>query len=197
MLAIFIATYVAVFAAEIVGDKLLYTTGVLATRYRTTPIVIGVTIAFMLKMGAAVALGQAIAHLPRWIVALVTAASFCGVAWTVWRKPVTRTDSPEEKKSTPTAALVAFAAVFFSEWGDVGQITAATMAARFASPVAVWLGAVSAMLSKGALAASVGAGVRRWIQNHLSPKVIRIAGVALLLVLGVLSVLEALFETHG
>jgi len=34
MLALFFATYGAVFVAEIVGDKLLYTTGVLATRYR-------------------------------------------------------------------------------------------------------------------------------------------------------------------
>src|ERR1035438_5302246 len=51
MFAILLATYVAVFAAEIVGDKLLYTTGVLATRYRTAPIMIGMAIAFMLKMG--------------------------------------------------------------------------------------------------------------------------------------------------
>jgi hypothetical protein len=35
MLPIFLATYGAVFVAEIVGDKLLYTTGVLAARYRT------------------------------------------------------------------------------------------------------------------------------------------------------------------
>src|SRR5438552_3086459 len=187
MLAVFFATYAAVFAAEIVGDKLLYTTGVLATRFRTLPIVVGVTIAFMAKMGVAVAVGEAISRLPRWLVAAVTALSFLGVAYTVWRKPVTRSDAPEEKQSTPTAALLAFAAVFFSEWGDVGQITAATMAARFRTPLAVWLGAVAAMLTKGALAASLGAGVRRWIQNHLSPRVIRVAGVALLVVLGILS----------
>jgi len=41
MLPIFFATYGAVFIAEIVGDKLLYTTGVLATRYRTIPILMG------------------------------------------------------------------------------------------------------------------------------------------------------------
>ena len=37
MIAVLIATFGAVFVAEIVGDKLLYTTGVLATRYRTVP----------------------------------------------------------------------------------------------------------------------------------------------------------------
>ena len=40
MLPLLFRAYIAVFGAEIVGDKLLYTTGVLATRYRTTPIVI-------------------------------------------------------------------------------------------------------------------------------------------------------------
>ena len=45
LIALFLATYGAVFLAEIVGDKLLYTTGVLATRYRPMPIVIGATLA--------------------------------------------------------------------------------------------------------------------------------------------------------
>src|SRR2546429_53536 len=37
MFAVLLATYAAVFLAEIVGDKLLYTTGILATRYRSVP----------------------------------------------------------------------------------------------------------------------------------------------------------------
>ena len=39
MFGVFLATYGAVFVAEIVGDKLLYTTGVLATRYRSASVV--------------------------------------------------------------------------------------------------------------------------------------------------------------
>jgi putative Ca2+/H+ antiporter (TMEM165/GDT1 family) len=35
---IFFTTFGTVFVAEIVGDKLLYTTSVLAARYRTVPI---------------------------------------------------------------------------------------------------------------------------------------------------------------
>ena len=60
MLPIFLATYGAVFVAEIVGDKLLYTTGVLAARYRTVPIMLGMALAFMLKMGVAVVVGEQI-----------------------------------------------------------------------------------------------------------------------------------------
>jgi putative Ca2+/H+ antiporter (TMEM165/GDT1 family) len=195
MIALFFATFGAVFLAEIVGDKLLYTTGVLATRYRPMPIVVGVTIAFMAKMAVAVAIGEAISHLPPLLVAAVTTTSFLGVAYTVWRKPVTPSET-KETHGASKAAIVSFAAIFFSEWGDVGQITAATMAARFSSPLVVWLGAVSAMVTKGILAASIGAGVRRWIQSHLSPKVIRYGGVSLLLLLGVLSVFET-FEGHA
>jgi putative Ca2+/H+ antiporter (TMEM165/GDT1 family) len=195
MLTIFFATYGAVFVAEIVGDKLLYTTGVLATRYKTLPIMVGMAAAFMLKMGVAVAVGEAISKLPAWLVACVTAASFIGVAITVWRKDERR--STQQPVSAPRAAMVSFAAIFFSEWGDVGQITAAAMSAKFHVPVLVWAGAVAAMVTKGVLAASIGAGVRGWIQAHIPPRIIRYAGVGALVLLGILSVIETLTEGHA
>jgi putative Ca2+/H+ antiporter (TMEM165/GDT1 family) len=196
MIAVFFATYAAVFVAEIVGDKLLYTTGVLATRYRTAPIVIGMLIAFMGKMAVAVAVGSAISKLPPLLVAALTSVSFIGVAITLWRKPVERTKEEIDRKYAK-AAMVSFAAIFFSEWGDVGQITAAAMAARFGVPLMVWAGAVSAMVTKGALAASIGAGVRQWIIARIPPRAVRYAGVSALLLLGLLSVLETLTEGHG
>jgi len=187
---IFLATYGAVFVAEIVGDKLLYTTGVLAARYKTLPIMCGMAAAFMLKMGVAVAVGEAISKLPPLFVAGLTAASFIGVAIAVWRKDERR--AAMKQVSAPKAAMVSFAAIFFSEWGDVGQITAAAMSAKYHLPLVVWGGAVSAMVTKGILAASVGAGVRGWIQEHVPPKIVRYAGVSALLLLGVLSVIETL-----
>jgi Ca2+/H+ antiporter, TMEM165/GDT1 family len=200
MIAIFFATYAAVFLAEIAGDKLLYTTGVLSSRYRPLPIMVGVTIAFMAKMAVAVYVGDRIGHLPKLLVASVTALSFIGVAITVWRKPLRERRKKKYEHTAGTAALVSFAAIFFSEWGDVGQITAATMAAKAmlepratsAWPYVVWFGAVLAMVTKGALAASIGAGARKWIEKTFSPQVIRYGGVGLLILLGILSVLETL-----
>jgi len=192
MLTILLVTYGAVFAAEIVGDKLLYTTGVLATRYRTLPIMLGMMMAFMAKMAVAVLVGKAISALPPILVAAVTTINFFGIAITLWRKP----DKREIKKDYPDsrAAMVSFAAIFFSEWGDIGQITAATMSARFGAPLLVWVGAVAAMVTKGALAASIGGALRQWIHDHLSPKQIRYGAVALLLILGILSAVETLTE---
>jgi len=195
MLPIFFATYGTVFIAEIVGDKLLYTTGVLATRYRTAPILFGMAVAFMAKMGAAVLVGKAISTLPPLLVAAITTLNFFGIAYVLWRKP----DQREVKESTPAkapsafrAAAITFAAIFFTEWGDVGQVTTAGLAAKFNLPWVVWAGAVCAMVTKGALAASIGASVRGWIQRKFSPKTIRYAAVGLLLLLGLLSVIETL-----
>ena len=193
MVLIFFTTFGTVFVAEIVGDKLLYTTGVLAARYRTLPITLGMACAFMAKMAVAVLVGDAISRLPSVLVATITAVSFLGVAITLWRKP----DQPTERNKAHTAskaAMVSFAAIFFSEWGDVGQVTAATLAARYRMPLIVWFGAVAAMTTKGALAAFLGAGIRRRIQQHVAPKVVRYAAVGLLLLLGVLTVLEILVE---
>ena len=191
MLVIFFATFGTVFVAEIVGDKLLYTTGVLASRYRTLPIMIGMAAAFMAKMGVAVLIGEAISRLPKYLVASITAISFIGVAITLWRKDDQYRKERDQLKAHK-AAMISFAAIFFSEWGDVGQVTAATMAARYHWGLIVWLGAVAAMVTKGSLAAFLGAGIRRWIHDRVSPAVVRYVGVSLLLLLGVLSVIEIL-----
>ena len=191
MPVIFFATFGAVFLAEIVGDKLLYTTGVLASRYRTMPIMIGMAAAFMAKMGVAVLIGEAISRLPKYLVAAITAISFIGVAITLWRKDDQYRKERDQHKAHK-AAMISFAAIFLSEWGDVGQVTAASMTAKYHVALIVWLGAVSAMIAKGSLAAFLGAGIRRWIQDRVSPAVVRYVGVGLLLVLGSLSVIEIL-----
>jgi len=193
MPVIFFATFGAVFIAEIVGDKLLYTTGVLAARYRTAPIMIGMAAAFTAKMGVAVLIGEAISKLPRFLVAAVTAVSFVGVAIALWRKNDEYRHERDQHKAH-RAAMISFAAIFFSEWGDVGQVTAAAMAAKYHVALVVWLGAVSAMITKGSLAAFLGAGIRRWIHDCVSPKVVRFVGVGLLLLFGVLSVWEIMSE---
>jgi len=192
MLAVFFATYAAVFIAEIAGDKLLYTTGILATRYRSAPIVIGMAAAFMVKMGAAVLVGQALARLPKPLIAALTAASFIGVIFVLWRKG---DDLPPEQEAKTEAlaqpALVTFLTIMLSEWADVGMITAATMAANNSQALAiVWLGAVAAMVTKGLVAAFLGAGVRQWIRTRIQPKHLRYASVIALAILGAAAVAE-------
>jgi putative Ca2+/H+ antiporter (TMEM165/GDT1 family) len=198
MLSVMAATYAAVFVAEIAGDKLLYTTGVLATRYRPLPVILGATLAFMAKMAAAVILGNSIASLSLPIVSAISALSFFTIAYSLWSRPPegsiheTSKDRPQAAAasavSTVRGALTTFAAVFFSEWGDVGQVTAATLAARTGAPIAVWFAAVAAMLTKAMLAASVGTWIRVRIGDYMSASTVRYCGVAILAFFGILSV---------
>ena len=204
MLQAFLATYAAVFVAEIVGDKLLYTSGVLATRFRWAAVISGMSVAFMAKMAVAVAVGAAIGKLlPPWLVAVLTALSFIGVAIAMWRKPDVRT--PKEKDTRMLrGAAIAFATIFFSEWGDKGMTTAGVWAAAYVSSAAsrgmsrtsvaliVWVAAFLAMVTKGGLAVTLGASVRSWIANHIQPRYVRYGAVAALILLGTLSVLEVM-----
>ena len=204
MLEIVLTTYGAVFVAEIVGDKLLYGSGVLATRYRWSGVIAGMCLAFMGKMTVAVAVGSTIGHLlPRWLVATLTVISFLGVAVVMWRKPDVR--SPKERDDRILkGAAVTFAMIFLSEWGDKGMTTAGVWAASWASQAhaksmrsrdvaaLVWIGAVLAMMTKGGLAVTLGASVRQWIADHIEPRYVRVAAVAALMVLGLLSVVEVL-----
>src|SRR5258706_8556362 len=191
-LAIVAATYAAVFIAEIVGDKLLYTRGVLATRSRSAPIILGMALAFMVKMGAAVMVGQALAQLPKPVIAALTAASFIGVIFVLWRKSDALPAERETKsQSVAQPALLTFATILLSEWADVGMITAATMAANNPQSLAIaWPGAVAAMVTKGLIAAFLGAGLRQWIRNRVQPKHLRYASVIALAILGAAAVAE-------
>ncbi|MFN8571405.1 MAG: TMEM165/GDT1 family protein [Gemmatimonadaceae bacterium] len=191
MVGAFTATFGAVLLAEVAGDKLVYTTGVLASRYRAAPVMAGITVAFMVKMGVAVALGSVLAQLPSWLLACLTMVSFVSVAVVVGRREPATTPSPA-RASGRRGAIVAFVSVVLSEWGDAGQFAAAAMAARFASPVVVWLAAVGAVVVKGAVAASVGDSMRRWLSARFAPMTLRYGGAALLLVIGAFSVVEVL-----
>jgi putative Ca2+/H+ antiporter (TMEM165/GDT1 family) len=191
MVHAFWAAYVAVFAAEILGDKFLYTTGILATRYRTPPMMIGIAVAFMAKMGVAVVVGEAIAGLPRWLIAGITAVGALWIGVKFWSGPEAVRENPRAHSSSE-AAMVSCASVLFSEWADLGQLTAAAMAAQFRAPVTVWAGAVAAMMTKALLVATIGAELRIWLRRHVPEPVARYAGLTLLALLGGLSVVEAL-----
>jgi putative Ca2+/H+ antiporter (TMEM165/GDT1 family) len=191
MLHAFWVTYAAVFAAEILGDKFLYTTGILSTRYRTPPMMIGIALAFMAKMSVAVAIGDALATVPPVVIAVVTMAGMIGIAFSFWREPPPRVASATAY-SNSEAAMISCASVMFSEWADLGQMTAAAMAVQLRAPVVVWAGAVSAMVTKGLVIAVAGARLRGSLSGRVPKPVLRYARVSLLVLLGALSVIETL-----
>ncbi|CAO5176732.1 Ca2+/H+ antiporter, TMEM165/GDT1 family [Frankia sp. AiPs1] len=83
-------------------------------------------------------------------------------------------------------AVTSFGVVFLAELGDLTQITTANLAARFDSPVSVWLGAVLGLWTVAALAIAGGRGLLRLMPISV---ITRIAAVAFL-VLAVISGIE-------
>lgn len=180
---ILLTAFWVVFLTELIGDKSIYSISSLALRFRPLTVFCGLAAAFMLKMLVAVLVGQALTQLPAAAMAALSAATFFATALFLWLK---RPDSAkrDEPKSFFGSVALSFASVFFIEWGDVGQITAATLAAHYQAPVAVWLGASLALMTKGALAITLGIGLRR----HLPQNFLRYAAVSLCVIMGLLSV---------
>lgn len=188
---VFFVAYGMVFVAELVGDKAIYTIGTLATRFGPLPVFIGIVLAFMGKMWAAVLIGQTIASLPQSFLAGLSAVTFFVLALLFWfRKTDGSPINPGEPRRWYSPALTAFGAIFFSEWGDVGQIAAATVAAQYRAPFTVWAAATLAMTTKGILAITLGVGLRR----HLSQNVLRRVALCLYVVMGIVSLANIRFS---
>jgi len=178
------ASYAAVLLAEVLGDRSLYTVSALATRFRALPVLCGLAVAFLGKMGAAVLLGGLLARLPAALVAGMSAGTFLLTGLVLWlRQPGESPSVASSLGGGPRALLTSFSAVFFTEWADVGQITAAALAARYRLPLVVWLGASAALMTKGALALLLGVGLR----HRVSSRALRIAGLTLGLAMALLA----------
>lgn len=186
MLSTLLIVFATVFVAELVGDKTLYTLGSLTARYRLAPVFLGASAAFMLKMLAAVSLGRLLTRLPTAAIAVSSALVFFAMALTLLRSPA---DVPPEEAPQPHGRYVAgmsFAAIALSEWGDPGQLAAATFAAQGRSPLAVWTGASLAVMAKALLAALLGKSLRQ----RVSPRTVRIAGALVCATMGVLAAFQ-------
>jgi putative Ca2+/H+ antiporter (TMEM165/GDT1 family) len=180
----FVAAFAVVFFAEIVGDRSLYTISSLASRFGTARVATGISVAFAMKMGVAVLIGRKLAELPSSLIGAVSAATFFITAAVLYLRG--RRSEPVGNGPFRRAAGISFAAIFFTEWADIGQLTAAVLVARFGAPLLVWCGATMAMMGKGAVALALAAGLR----NRLRSEWVRYGACATCVVLGVLAALR-------
>jgi putative Ca2+/H+ antiporter (TMEM165/GDT1 family) len=186
MIWIFFTTWSMVLSAEIVGDKSLYTIGSLATRYWALPIFLGSAVAFMIKMLVAVLFASLLSRLPEWLVISLNAATFLSIAFILWFKLGEPKNDPHElNKSWIKIASTSMAGILFTEWGDVGQLTAATLAIKYHLPLIIWSGAVLAMMTKSILVIIFGKSLKRF----LSQNILRYLTSALFIMMAVLSLI--------
>jgi putative Ca2+/H+ antiporter (TMEM165/GDT1 family) len=69
------------------------------------------------------------------------------------------------------ASVVAFGVLFAAEWGDLSQLATASLAARFADPVSVFVGAWLALVSVAAIGVLLGRTLLRWVHPSLVKRV--------------------------
>ncbi|MGP7999643.1 MAG: TMEM165/GDT1 family protein [Streptosporangiaceae bacterium] len=145
-------------------DKSLFASLVLGTRYRPAYVWAGAAAAFTVHAGIAVTAGQLLALLPVPLVDGVVATLFLAGAVYLWLtsfrpQPPDGLDAARQGGPPASFARVAgtsFAVVFVAEWGDITQLTAANLAARY-DPLAVFAGVTLGLWAVAAIAVNVGA----------------------------------------
>jgi Ca2+/H+ antiporter, TMEM165/GDT1 family len=153
------------FLAEL-PDKSLFASLVLSTRYRPLPVWVGAAAGFTVHVAIAVTAGQLLTLLPHQVLESVVAALFlAGSAYLLISSlrsvpDQENTDAARQGGTQPSfikIAATAFGIIFLSEWGDITQVTTANLAARYADPLAVGVGAALGLWAVAAVAVNIGA----------------------------------------
>ncbi|MDQ1362086.1 MAG: Ca2+/H+ antiporter, family [Acidimicrobiaceae bacterium] len=179
-LGIAATVFALIFVAEL-PDKTMIATLIMGSRYRPVLVWLGATMAFLLHAALAVGVGRLLALLPhRWVEG-VTAALFAGGAVYLLFVP----EKAEEDKGEDEVAEAprgfrvvgtAFLVILVGEFGDLTQILTANLAAKYQSPVSVFVGAALGLTS----VAAIGAFGGRALTKVLPLAVIRKVGGVLL-----------------
>ena len=169
--------FATIFLAEL-PDKTMLATIVLSARFRR-PFAVwtGAAAALTTQMVIATSAGRLLSLLPEQPVRFAVAALFAIGAVVLWRS---RDDEPDEhadivgdlpERDNPTArraevlptrriVATVFGIVFLAEWGDLTQITTASLAAK-GHAVSVFVGAAAAMISVAAIGVVAGRSLLR------------------------------------
>ena len=186
-LGIVVGVFALIFVAEL-PDKTMIATLIMGSRNRPLLVWIGATAAFGIHAAVAVLAGRLLALLPHAWVEGVTALLFAGGAAYLLFVPEKKQEEigEDEAEDAPVGLRpigTAFVVILVGEFGDLTQILTANLAARYHSPLSVFVGAFAALATVGAIGAFGG----RALLRILPLGVIRKAGGVLLSGLAVYS----------
>jgi putative Ca2+/H+ antiporter (TMEM165/GDT1 family) len=187
-LTIVLSVYGLVFVAEL-PDKTALAALVLATRHKALPVFVGSAAALAVQSLVAVAAGQLLTLLPARVVHVTAGVVFIVSAVLMWiRHEDADGEGVDEAKLKGFWATTwtVFVVVFIAEWGDLTQLATAALAARYAAPVAVFVGATAALWSVAGIAAFVGNKAGKLLSASTTQRVAAVlfAVVGLALVIG-------------
>ncbi|MEU4219767.1 TMEM165/GDT1 family protein [Actinoplanes sp. NPDC026623] len=185
-------SFAVIFVAEL-GDKSQLMALTFATRFKTVPVLIGITIATALVHAVSVGIGYGLgAALPTGWISLVAGLAFLGFgAWTLRGDRLTDEEKNKAERSNGSAILAVGGAFFLAELGDKTMLATITLATQHGW-FGTWLGSTLGMVAADALAILVG----RMLGRHLPEKAIRYGAAALFVMFGVWLLVEAVIELN-
>ena len=184
----FLVSLGVIFVAEL-GDKSQLMALAFATRYRTVPVLVGITVATALVHGVSVVVGAVVgAQLPTDAINVVAGLAFLGFAWWTWRGDELSEEEEARAGRTGRSTVLAVGTAFFlAELGDKTMLATITLASRDGL-VGVWVGSTVGMVAADALAIVVG----RALGARLPERAIRIGATVAFVLFGLLLLVEGL-----
>jgi putative Ca2+/H+ antiporter (TMEM165/GDT1 family) len=185
-------SFVVIFVAEL-GDKSQLMALTFATRFKTMPVLIGITIATAIVHAVSVGIGYGLgAALPTGWISLVAGLAFLAFgAWTLRGDKLTDDEKAKAERSNGSAILAVGGAFFLAELGDKTMLATITLATQHGW-FGTWLGSTLGMVAADALAIVVG----RMLGRHLPEKAVRYGAAALFVMFGVWLLVEAVMELN-
>ncbi|MEV6813346.1 TMEM165/GDT1 family protein [Micromonospora sp. NPDC051296] len=179
-----------IFVAEL-GDKSQLMALAFATRYRTVPILIGITVATAVVHLASVAIGHGLgAALPTGWISLLAGLAFIGFGlWTLRGDTLTEEEKGKAAKGGKSAVLAVGVAFFLAELGDKTMLATITLATQYGW-FGTWIGSTIGMVAADALAIIVG----RLLGRKLPERTIKYGAAALFAISGIWLIVEAVAQ---
>ena len=188
MVNAFLVSFGVIFVAEL-GDKSQLMALAFATRYRTVPVLIGITLATAIVHLASVAIGAVMgAALPTRPINAIAALAFVGFGlWTLRGDELTDDDTARAERPARHVIWAVGSVFFLAELGDKTMLATVTLATR-EGIFGTWLGSTLGMVVADALAIVVG----RVMGSRLPDKAIRIGAAVAFFVFAVILGYEAI-----
>jgi len=183
-------SFAVIFVAEL-GDKSQLMALTFATRFKTVPVLIGITVATAIVHAVSVGIGYGLGStLPTGWISLAAGLAFLAFgAWTLRGDRLTEAERGKAECSTGSAILAVGGAFFLAELGDKTMLATITLATQHGW-FGTWLGSTVGMVAADALAILVG----RLLGRHLPERVIKYGAAALFAIFGVWLLVEAIIE---
>lgn len=162
-----------IFVSEL-PDKTALASLMLGTRYRAGYVFCGIAAAFTVHVVVAIAAGSLLTLLPhRWVEGVVGVLFLAGAVMILWHKEEEEGDAAAEPRDQSfwRVAGSGFTLILVAEFGDLTQIMTANLAARYASPVSVAVGALLALWAVAALGILGGRALMKRVPLPLITKV--------------------------